>query len=128
MRANRRRNTRPERAVRSLLHAKGFRFRVDRPIRTGHPRLIRPDIVFSRARVAVFVDGCFWHGCPDHGRRDRIENAHYWAPKIRGNMTRDRLHTNALEAAGWTVIRAWEHEPPEQVADRITDALRSGAT
>lgn len=126
MRANRRRDTKPERALRSALHARGFRFRVDLPLTTGHWRTIRPDIVFTRARLAVFVDGCFWHGCPTHGRRDNISNSHYWSPKIAGNAERDRLHTDALEAAGWTVLRAWEHERVEDVADRIADALARG--
>lgn len=118
-----RRDTRFELAVRSALHAAGLRFRVDFPIRLPGMRLIRPDVVFTRRHVAVFCDGCFWHGCPEHARRPDIQNAHYWVPKIEGNRERDTRHTVALEAAGWTVLRFWEHEDPEQVASAIGDAL-----
>lgn len=119
MRANRRRDTEPERRVRKLLHAHGLRFRVDLSIRAGHGRPIRPDIVFPRARLAVFIDGCFWHGCPEHGRRPEVKNGHYWGPKITGNAERDQRQTQALAEAGWTVIRFWEHEPPHGVAAQI---------
>jgi DNA mismatch endonuclease (patch repair protein) len=101
MAAIRRRDTGPERAVRSLLHARGLRYRVDLPIRLAGHRPIRPDIVFTRQRVAVFIDGCFWHGCPEHGQRPGIRNGAYWSPKIAGNAERDQRHTAALEAAGW---------------------------
>jgi DNA mismatch endonuclease (patch repair protein) len=67
----------------------------------------------------VFIDGCFWHGCPDHGRRPNIRNGPYWTPKIAGNAERDRLQTASLQEAGWTVLRFWEHEPPEQVVEQI---------
>lgn len=118
MRANRRRDTAPERRVRVLLHASGFRYRVDFPIRVDDGRPVRPDIAFTRARIAVFIDGCFWHGCPDHKGRPRT-NAHYWGPKIEGNAERDRRQTRALAAAGWTVLRFWEHEAPEAVVNEI---------
>lgn len=123
MAAIRRRDTGPERAVRSLLHARGLRYRVDLPIRLAGHRPIRPDIVFTRQRVAVFIDGCFWHGCPEHGQRTGIRNGAYWSPKIAGNAERDQRHTAALEAAGWTVLRFWEHEPPEVVAEKVSEQL-----
>jgi DNA mismatch endonuclease (patch repair protein) len=125
MRANKRRDTGPERRVRRLLHQRGLRFRVDLPIRASHPRPIRPDIAFTRARIAVFIDGCFWHGCPDHGRRPNVKNAFYWGPKIAGNAQRDSWHTAALEAAGWTVLRFWEHQPAEDVAREIADTYQA---
>jgi DNA mismatch endonuclease (patch repair protein) len=127
MAAIRRRDTEPERAVRSLLHARGLRYRVDLPIRLEGHRPIRPDIVFTRQRVAVFIDGCFWHGCPEHGQRPEIRNGAYWSPKIAGNTERDQRHSAALEAAGWTVLRFWEHEPPQAVADEVSQRLAAGS-
>src|SRR4051794_17312207 len=82
MRANRRRDTTPELDLRRSLHRLGLRYRVDFPVRDGLPRPVRPDVVFTRARLAVFVDGCFWHGCPEHGRRQGGANRSYWSPKI----------------------------------------------
>lgn len=123
MAAIRRRDTGPERLIRSLLHARGLRFRVDFPIRLDGRRPIRPDIAFPRQRVAVFCDGCFWHGCPEHGRRRQIRNDTYWRPKIAGNVDRDREQTERLTSAGWTVLRFWEHEAAPAVADRIAQAI-----
>jgi DNA mismatch endonuclease (patch repair protein) len=124
MRAIRRKDTLPERRIRSLLHASGARFRVDLPVRVeGHSRAIRPDIAFTRARLAVFIDGCFWHGCPVHGQRPSIRNGHYWTPKLASNMERDSLHTSRLQEAGWTVLRFWEHEDPRTVAAAIQARL-----
>jgi DNA mismatch endonuclease (patch repair protein) len=117
MRGNRRKNTRPERVLRSELHALGLRFRVDHMIDTGGHR-VRADIAFTRPRVAVFVDGCFWHGCPEHGNQPRV-NTGYWGPKLRRNFNRDRRNDRELAAAGWTVLRVWEHEEPADVARRI---------
>lgn len=128
MRAIRRRDTEPELRLRSLLHAAGLRFRVDLPVRVeGYPRPIRPDVAFTRAVLAVFWDGCYWHGdptpgCPD-APRPGIRNGHYWLPKIAGNRERDARQTAALEAAGWRVMRFWGHERPEEAAHRILDAL-----
>jgi len=119
MRAIRRRDTKFEVSVRSLLHSKGLRFRVDLPIRLEGFRPIRPDIAFTKHRVAVFCDGCFWHGCPEHGQRPDIRNGYYWNPKIAGNMERDLQHTAALQDAGWAVLRFWEHEDQLTVADAI---------
>lgn len=85
----------------------------------------KADIVFTRARVAVFVDGCFWHGCPEHGRRRHEVNAWYWPEKIARNQRRD-LDTNArLEEAGWTVVRLWEHEPPDAAAEQIAAIVQT---
>jgi len=116
-----RRDTRPEMAVRSELHALGLRFRKDLPIRTPS-RVIRPDIVFTRLRVALFIDGCFWHRCPIHGNVPRT-NTSYWRPKLERNITRDRLVNEALTECGWHVIRAWEHEDPALVARRVANLL-----
>ena len=125
MAAIRRRDTAFERGVRSALQRAGLRFRVDLPIRLDGLRPIRPDIVFTRQRVAIFCDGCFWHGCPEHGRRPNVQNEHYWTPKIAGNRDRDAQHTGALEGAGWTVLRFWEHEDRSVVVLRITDVVAS---
>nr|WP_281004922.1 very short patch repair endonuclease [Nocardia thailandica] len=116
MRANRRRDTGPEMALRRELFQRGLRYRVDtRPLaelrRTA-------DIVFTADHVAVFVDGCFWHGCPSH-HRPAIKNSDFWVRKIDANRDRDRDTSTKLREAGWTVIRVWEHEDPESAAARI---------
>ncbi|KRQ17804.1 very short patch repair endonuclease [Mycobacteroides chelonae] len=122
MRGNRSRDTKPELAVRRLLHASGLRFRVDlRPVREV-PR--RADIVFTRARIAVFIDGCFWHGCPAHYVPSKT-NTEYWMPKIDLNRTRDRETDSLLTASGWTVLRFWSHEPAESVASAIREAYQT---
>ena len=122
MRSNRGRDTKPEVAVRRLLHAAGLRYRVDfAPI--GGRR--RADIVFTRKHVAVFIDGCFWHGCPFHATRPKA-NADYWGPKLDRNIERDRETTAALESAGWAVLRFWEHETPSDVATSIATVIRGG--
>jgi DNA mismatch endonuclease, patch repair protein len=121
MRGNRRRDSVPELRLRRLLHAAGLRFRVDLPIRLPGRRPIRPDVVFTRKRVVVFVDGCFWHGCADHGRRPQA-NAAYWGAKVEVNQRRDREQSAALAEAGWTVLRIWEHEALDD--DALANALR----
>lgn len=126
MRANRRRDTRPERAVRSALHSEGFRFRVDFSIRPSVGRPIRPDVVFTRRRVVLFIDGCYWHGCPRHGTLPAT-NREYWTAKIAENRARDTRHTDLLEQDGWTVVRAWEHEDAAQVVGRVKQALKTTA-
>jgi DNA mismatch endonuclease, patch repair protein len=91
----------------------------------ARPELIlrcRADIVFPRARVAVFVDGCFWHRCPEHGVRPRT-NSSYWDAKISSNVQRDTRNTQQLTASGWIVIRVWEHEPVQVAADRVQEAV-----
>jgi DNA mismatch endonuclease (patch repair protein) len=122
MQANRRRDTELERAVRSALFARGLRYRVDFPIRVPGHRAIRADVVFPRRRVAVFIDGCFWHGCPEHGTTPAT-NQGYWAPKIAENRERDRRHSAVLHEAGWIVIRIWEHEDPEVAAEMVAVAV-----
>ena len=123
MQANHRVDTGPERRLRSLLHRRGLRFRKDMTIRYDGT-WTRPDVVFTRARVVVYVDGCFWHGCPEHGTRP-TNNADYWTAKLARNVERDRQATAALTQAGWTVTRAWEHEPVEVVAARVERLVRA---
>ena len=116
-RGNRRTGTKPELALRSELHRRGLRFRKDHPVRTSG-RVVRPDIVFTRARVAVFVDGCFWHGCPEHRTIPR-RNQDYWIPKLQRNIDRDAATADALRAEGWLPVRIWEHEGVVAAADRV---------
>ena len=101
----------------------GLRYRVDYPADTGDRRR-RVDIVFTRARVAVFIDGCFWHGCPTHFVEPK-NNADYWRPKIQRNRERDLESTARLESAGWTVLRFWEHEDPGGAAELIRATVLS---
>ncbi len=121
MRRNPRAGTRPEALVRAELHRRGVRFRKDLPLRLPG-RVVRPDIVFTRAMVAVFIDGCFWHSCPIHGNQPRM-NTDYWRSKLALNVARDRTVDKELAAAGWRVLRAWEHEPVASVAERVTATL-----
>lgn len=121
MRGNRSYDSKPELALRSLLHRAGYRFRKHRVIVAGEVR-VRPDLVFVKQRVAVFVDGCFWHNCPRHGRRPRV-NQHYWTPKLERNGMRDKHVNAALRRAGWTVIRVWEHESPAIALRRVVARL-----
>ena len=121
MSLTRRRDTRPEWAVRRILHGRGLRYRVDcRPVseirRTG-------DIVFVGKRVAVLIDGCFWHGCPQHFVVPKTRTA-WWLNKIQDNRARDLETSSLWSEAGWTVLRFWEHEDPEAVADRIEATVR----
>jgi DNA mismatch endonuclease (patch repair protein) len=125
MLANKRRDTRPELAVRRLVHGEGLRYRVDFAPLSEHQRL-RADLVFTRARVAVFVDGCFWHGCPEHHTVAKT-NAEFWAAKVAGNRARDGRVTAQLEEAGWTVLRFWEHQDPADVTARIAGAVQEAA-
>jgi DNA mismatch endonuclease (patch repair protein) len=118
----RRRDSRAELELRRLLHGMGYRFRVDHPIRCGPGRPIRPDVVFTRTEIAVFVDGCFWHGCPAHGRPPKT-NAGYWEAKIALNRDRDTRQTRMLRECGWVVLRIWEHELPAAAAARVAQAL-----
>lgn len=117
MQLQRTRDTAPELAVRRLLHAMGLRYRVDRQPLPALRR--RADLVFGSARVAVFIDGCFWHGCLLHGNPRPAANGWYWPEKIRRNQVRDADTDEHLRAAGWAVVRAWEHDPPDQVAQLI---------
>jgi DNA mismatch endonuclease, patch repair protein len=121
MRGNRSRDTAPELALRSALHRRGLRFYKNRRVETVRRSV---DILFPTARIAVFVDGCFWHGCPAHYRRAR-RNTAFWDTKIARNRARDAKTNLALRAAGWTVMRVWEHESPEQAAAKIETAVRA---
>lgn len=124
MRGNRRRDTNPEMRLRRELHARGRRFRVDQRVDTGAKRCPRPDLLFTRWRVAVFVDGCFWHCCPEHGQPPK-SNGGYWRPKLARNVERDAEDTAALSAAGWSVLRIWEHVSPGQAASLVEGALEA---
>lgn len=109
MRANPSRDTGPELRLRSALHRAGVRYRVHRAIRVDDRRPVVADIVFPAHRLAVFVDGCFWHACPLHGTIPKANRA-YWEPKLLRNRERDHETTIRLEGAGWLAIRIWEHE------------------
>lgn len=117
-----RRDTAVELAIRRRLHALGYRYRIDhRPESTLRTR---GDIVFTRKKLVAFIDGCFWHGCPLHSTAPK-NNAAWWAAKIASNKERDERASAALGHAGWTVVRAWEHEDPDEVVQRIIHALDS---
>jgi DNA mismatch endonuclease (patch repair protein) len=122
MQSNRGRNSTPELALRSLLHRRGLRFFAHRrPV----PGLrCEADIVFPRARVAVFVDGCFWHCCPDHGTWP-VSNGEWWRAKLGRNAERDHRNNVQLAEAGWTVVRVWEHERPERAAELVAQAVQA---
>jgi DNA mismatch endonuclease (patch repair protein) len=115
------RDTKPEIELRRALHALGLRYRVDRLVLPGTRR--RADIVFGNGKIAVFVDGCFWHGCPLHSTEPK-NNAPWWAAKIDGNRARDRDTDQRLAALGWQVERVWEHENPSAAALRIAGVVR----
>jgi DNA mismatch endonuclease (patch repair protein) len=122
MQGNRAEDTRPEVDVRSAVHAIGLRFRKHvAPLRGLR---CRADLVFTRQRVAVFVDGCFWHRCPEHGVSPTT-NSSYWQAKLGGNVDRDRRNDEVLADAGWTVVRVWEHEEPQAAARRIASCVRA---
>ena len=122
MTRQRRRDTRPELAVRRHLHRLGARYRIEESPLPGMRR--RADIVFRQARVAVYVDGCFWHGCPEHMTWPSA-NADWWRSKIERNIERDRDTSAQLADAGWLAIRIWEHEDPAESALRIVKAVRA---
>lgn len=117
---NRSRDTRPELSVRSAVHRRGLRYRVAaRPI----PELRRTaDLVFRPAKVAVFIDGCFWHGCPDHYSKPTT-NAEYWSAKVARNMRRDADTNQRLREAGWIVLRYWEHADSDDIAREIVNTV-----
>jgi DNA mismatch endonuclease (patch repair protein) len=122
MQEQRRRDTGPELTLRRRLHALGLRYLVDAEPLPGLGR--RADLVFRGPRVAVFVDGCFWHGCPVHGTTPRSNTA-WWRRKIEANVARDRDTDRRLAAAGWRVVRVWEHEAVEAAVDKVLGALRA---
>ncbi|MEU8271028.1 very short patch repair endonuclease [Sphaerisporangium sp. NPDC049002] len=120
MQANKSRDTKPELALRRAVHALGLRYRVAvRPL----PKIRRTaDLVFTKAQVAVFLDGCFWHGCPEHHIK-AATNADYWAEKVVRNRERDAETDRKLSESGWLVIRVWEHEDPKRAAVRIAEQV-----
>ena len=118
-RGNRRSDTGPELRPRSALFRRGLRFRKDLLVRVGAVR-VHPDVVFTRARIAIFVDGCFWHSCPQHGSSPK-SNSSYWGPKLRSNAERDARVSEALREAEWEVVRVWEHEDPDVAAAKIVE-------
>ncbi|MEE1929778.1 very short patch repair endonuclease [Streptomyces sp. TRM 70351] len=120
MQAIRSRDTRPEKVIRQLVHAHGLRYRVAARPLPGVRRTA--DLVFRPARVAVFVDGCYWHGCPEHYVAPRT-NPGYWSEKITKNVARDRDTDQRLTQAGWTVLRFWEHESPDDCALQIVHTV-----
>jgi DNA mismatch endonuclease (patch repair protein) len=120
MQGNRRRDTAPEMRVRRLLHAQGLRYRVDMPLPFDRRR--RADIVFPRQQLAVFIDGCFWHGCPVHYVEPRA-NQHYWQDKVRLNIARDRDTDDRMQELGWRVLRFWEHQASADVVESIKASL-----
>jgi DNA mismatch endonuclease, patch repair protein len=115
-------NTRIELQLRSLLHANGLRYRVHQRPLSRHRRTA--DVVFTRVKVAVYVDGCFWHGCPQHGTWPK-RNADFWRDKIGANVRRDLETDASLAEAGWVSVRVWEHEDAQTAADRITALVGS---
>lgn len=116
MQSNKGRNTKPEVALRSAVHAMGLRYRVS--IRPLNNLRRTADLVFPKAKVAVFLDGCFWHGCPQH-HTVAVTNAEFWADKVEGNRARDQDTDRRLAEEGWMSVRVWEHEDPADAARRI---------
>lgn len=124
MQSNRPRDTRPEVSLRSALHAAGLRFRKNyRPIKGSRCEV---DVAFTRARVAVQLDGCFWHGCPEHATRP-ITNGVWWANKLEATIVRDRLNDELLRSYGWTVLRFWEHETLDEIVAVVYEELATGS-
>lgn len=121
MAAQARSGTSPEMAVRRRLHSRGLRYRVDYRPEASLRR--SADVVFTRAKIAVFIDGCFWHSCPEHGTLPKT-NREWWATKLTTNVARDRDTDASLEAAGWTVLRFWEHDDPDRIVAVIEHAVR----
>ncbi|GAA4808008.1 very short patch repair endonuclease [Actinomycetospora chlora] len=120
MRSNRGRDTGPELALRRAVHALGLRYRVNaRPLKQVRRTA---DLVFSRAKVAVFLDGCFWHGCPEH-HTVAVTNSGFWATKVETNRRRDRDTDERLREAGWLPLRVWEHEDPDEASQRVRAAV-----
>lgn len=122
MRANRGKDTGPEMAVRRELHRRGARYRTNMRIDLGEGRRVRPDVVFTAARVAVFVDGCFWHGCRAH-RSLPTRNGEFWRKKIDATRRRDARNDEWLVSEGWRVVRLWEHVPVADAADAVLHAV-----
>ncbi len=124
MSRQRTRDTEPEVLLRRELHRRGLRYRVDAPL-PGMPRR-RADLLFTRVKVAVFVDGCFWHGCPEH-KTAPLKNGAWWAAKLARNVERDIETGRHLSSLGWRVLRVWEHQDMEHAATDIERVVRSEA-
>ncbi|RJQ72290.1 very short patch repair endonuclease [Pseudonocardiaceae bacterium YIM PH 21723] len=122
MQSNKGRDTKPELAVRRAVHALGLRYRVSARPLSAFRRTA--DMVFAGPKVAVFIDGCFWHGCPEHHTSAKT-NASFWADKVTRNRARDRETDEALRAAGWEPLRFWEHEDPHVAAARVAEVVRA---
>jgi DNA mismatch endonuclease, patch repair protein len=122
MRSNKSRDTKPELALRSAVHARGLRYRVSAKPLAGVRRTA--DLVFTRAKVAVFLAGCFWHGCPEH-HTVATANATFWADKVENNRKRDRDTDGRLADAGWISVRIWEHEDAADAARRVEEIVRA---
>ena len=118
----RQKGTRCEIELRKALHAKGLRYRLQVPLLTKPRRVV--DIVFPSARLAVFVDGCFWHGCPEHASWPK-NNADFWREKIETNRSRDVDTDQRLAALGWETVRVWEHEEATEAANRIAELVNA---
>ncbi|GAA3063530.1 very short patch repair endonuclease [Actinocorallia glomerata] len=120
MRANRGRDTTPELQVRKALHAAGWRYRINyRPLERDRRRSV--DIAFTKLRAVVLIDGCYWHGCPEHFIMPK-SNRGYWSAKIARNRERDAETTRLLRSEGWLVLRYWEHQPAVEV---VADIIRN---
>ena len=124
MKSNRGKDTKLEIRVRKALHARGLRYRLQSKVPGSNRRTI--DIAFPRQKVAVFIDGCFWHGCPIHHTVART-NAAFWATKVARNRERDRDTNRMLVEADWITARFWEHQPTEEIVDRIVELVRPGS-
>ena len=125
MQGNKSRDTKPELRLRKAAHARGLRFRVSqRPLRELRRTA---DLLFTRAKIAVYVDGCFWHGCPQHHTVAKT-NADFWAEKVAKNRERDRETDRLLAESGWLTIRIWEHDPVDEAVDRIHAAWSERVT
>lgn len=124
MQSNRRRDTAPEMEIRKAVHALGLRYRVDYLV-PDVGIVVRPDLVFTKRKVCVFVDGCFWHRCPEHGSQPKSNKA-FWEEKLARNVARDERATKALELRGWRVVRFWEHDDPQSAAQKIAAIVERG--
>ena len=125
MKGNRKTDSRPETLLRKALFARGLRYRKNEALRTPIGT-VRPDIVFRSRKVAVFVDGCFWHSCPAHGNQPST-NSTYWRPKLARNRERDDLVTRVLSDEGWSVVRIWEHESVPHAVCMVLEVLAAGS-
>ena len=118
----RQKGTRCEIELRKALHARGLRYRIQVPLLSKPRRVV--DVVFPSARIAVFIDGCFWHGCPEHASWPKT-NSNFWRSKIETNRARDTDTNQRLDSLGWKTIRVWEHEDPDEAAACIAELVKT---